>query len=82
MLIGTHKNDIKQGHLVFWLKCPFSLAHAVLPTALKALKELIWKKKIKGFLTLNSLFMFISHLCCDFNQQCPDVATPARLARV
>lgn len=71
---GTHRNDTKQGCLEFWLKCPFSLAHSF-GYSLQALKELIWKKKIKGFLTLNSLFMFISHLCCDFNQQSPGIAT-------
>lgn len=69
---GTHGNDWNA--LSPWL-IVFSPAH-------RAPKELIWgKKKKERLLTLNRLFMFISHLCCDFNQQSPDVATAALFAQ-
>lgn len=69
---GTHGNDWNA--LSPWL--------IVLPPAHGAPKELIWEKKKKErLLTLNRLFTFISHLCCDFNQQSPDVATAALLAQ-
>lgn len=66
---------------MFWLKCPFSLAHSLLPTAHRAPKKLIWKKH-QRLLTLNSLFMFISLLYCDFNQKSPDVSLPRTQACV
>lgn len=37
--------------------------------------------KNQSLLTLNNLFMFISHLCCDFSQQSRDVATLTLLAQ-
>lgn len=41
----------------------------------KGTKGINMEKKNQRLLTLNSLFMFISHLYCDFNQKSPDVAT-------
>lgn len=59
---------------MFWVKCLISLDHSFAYCSQDTKGE-IDMKKVQRLLTLNRLFMFISHLCCVFKQWSPDVAT-------